>query len=102
VTAFTCKVGQYGLPGYDGLGETLVKRQGAGAIAVWAPAAMEDSADSARLGAIFTEYMFGSQREVALGDVIRAAMSKAAGEAIPTPLLLTYNLLGDPALRVSW
>lgn len=102
VTAFTCKVGQYALPGYDGLGETLVKREGAGAIGVWAPAAMEDSADSARLGAIFSEYMFGSEHEVVLGDVIRAAMSKAAGEAIPVPLLLTYNLLGDPALRVSW
>jgi hypothetical protein len=102
VTAFTCKVGQYALPGYDGLAETLVKRQGAGAIGVWSPAAMEDSIDSARLGAIFAGYMFGSEHQVVLGDVIRAAMHKAAGEAVPVPLLLTYNLLGDPALRVSW
>ncbi len=102
VTAFTCKVGQYGLPGYDGLGETLVKQQGAGAIGVWAPAAMEDSIASARLGAIFAELMFGPENEVVLGDVIRAAMGQAAAEAVPAPLLLTYNLLGDPALRVSW
>jgi uncharacterized repeat protein (TIGR01451 family) len=102
ITAFTCKVGQYALPGYDGLGETLVKRDGAGAIGVWAPAAMEDSTDSARLGAIFGELMFGSEHQVVLGDIIRAAMGKAAGEAVPAQLLLTYNLLGDPALRVSW
>jgi hypothetical protein len=102
VTAFTCKVGQYGLPGYDGLSETLVKREGAGAIAVWSPSAMEDSVDSARLGAIFSQRMFGGSTDVVLGDTIRATAAQAAGEGLPAVLLLTYNLLGDPALRVSW
>jgi len=78
-----------------------VKQQGAGAIAVWSPSAMEDSVDSARLGTIFTQCMFGSTTQVVLGDVIRSAMKGAAGE-LPASLLLTYNLLGDPALRVSW
>jgi hypothetical protein len=100
-TAFTCKVGQFAVPGYDSLGEALVKQQGAGAIAVWSPSAMEDSVDSARLGTIFTQCMFGSTTQVVLGDVIRSAMKGAAGK-LPASLLLTYNLLGDPALRVSW
>jgi uncharacterized repeat protein (TIGR01451 family) len=102
VNALTCLVGQFGLPGYDSLSESLVKRAGAGAIAVWAPTAMEDNQDSARLGTLFAQRLFDPARSVVLGKVIRASLQAGAAEGLPAWFLQTYSLLGDPALKVSW
>ncbi|OFW61941.1 MAG: hypothetical protein A2133_07000 [Actinobacteria bacterium RBG_16_64_13] len=102
VTAFTCLAGQYGLPGYDSLSEDLVKLAGAGAIAVWAPSAMEENEDSARLGTLFAKHLFASAPSAILGRAVQAALKDGAAGGLPVSLLYTYNLLGDPALKVKW
>jgi uncharacterized repeat protein (TIGR01451 family) len=102
VTALTCVAGQYGLPGFDGLSEALVKRADAGAIAVWSPTALEENDDSILLGTLFAQKLFGSSHTVVLGNAILAAAKAGAREGLPVSLLRTYNLLGDPALRVQW
>jgi uncharacterized repeat protein (TIGR01451 family) len=102
VTAFTCVVGQYALPGYDSLSEALAMRAKAGAIAVWAPTALEDNIESAKLGALFMKNLFGKNRTVRLGSVIQATLKAAAAQDVPVGVLATYNLLGDPALKVRW
>jgi hypothetical protein len=102
VTALTCEMGDYGLPGSDSLAEALVKRAGAGAIAVLAPSAWEDNNDSVHLGGFLMDNLFGGSRQVVLGDVIRASYKTAALAGVPVQVLRTYNLLGDPALKVKW
>ena len=102
VTALTCLVGQYGLPGYDSLSEDLVKRAGAGAIAVWASTAWEENEDSVQLGTLFAKNLFGGTRTVVLGKAIQAALNDGAAAGLPLSTLYTYNLLGDPALKVRW
>ena len=102
VTALTCMAGHYGHPGYDGLSEALIKRAGAGAIAVWSPTSVELSSNSSRLGVLFAQKLFGGSRAPRLGDAIRQAMRSAATEPMPLATLYTYNLLGDPALQVRW
>ena len=102
VTALTCVVGNYGLPGWDSLSEALVKRSDAGAIAVWSATALENNTESVALGRLFTQKLFGKSRTVLLGDVIRAAVQAGAKDGMPVSLLRTYCLLGDPALRVRW
>ncbi len=101
VTALTCVVGQYGLPGYDSLSEAMAMRAGAGAIAVWAPTALEENAESAQLGALFLQNLFGGSKVVRLGSVVQATLQAGADKAVSARTLTTYNLLGDPALRVS-
>jgi uncharacterized repeat protein (TIGR01451 family) len=102
VNALTCLVGQYALPGFDTLSEMLVKRAGAGAIAVWAPTAMEQNDDSIRLGTLFAQKMFGGTNTVALGKAVVASLRAAAAEGLPAWFLQTYALIGDPALKVKW
>jgi hypothetical protein len=102
VNALTCLVGQYALPGPDSLSENLVKRAGAGAIAVWAPTAMEQNDDSVRLGILFARNLFGGSHTVVLGKVVLTTLRAGAAEGLPAWVLSTYSLLGDPALKVRW
>jgi hypothetical protein len=100
VTAFTCLVSNFGMPGYDSLGEHLLERVGAGAIAVWGPSAMEDDDYSTRLGGSFMSNLFSTSHSETLGGTIQAAMRSAKNAGVSTTSLWTYNLLGDPALEV--
>ena len=102
VTAYTCVVGQYGLPGSDSLSEVLAMRPKAGAIAVWAPTALEANEESVALGKLFTKNLFAGAKTVRLGNVIQASLKAGAVQGLPAGLLSTYNLLGDPALKVRW
>ena len=100
VTALTCVVGNYGFPGgIAGLSEALVKQAGAGAIGVWSPTAQELNGLSVELGARFAQQLSDGG---ALGDVAAGALAAGAGDSIPVSVLYTYNLLGDPALRLQW
>ena len=102
LTAFTCTVGQYAYTDCDNLGETLVKRAGGGAIAVWSTSTLAQNADSVVLGKQFMKKLFGTSGGTLLGTAIRSAHQAAAGQGVPVWTLLTYNLLGDPALNVKW
>ena len=55
VNALTCWSASIALPGEDSLSERLVMRDGAGAIAVWAPTALEENDLSVRLGTLFAQ-----------------------------------------------
>jgi hypothetical protein len=100
VSALSCVAGSYNLPGYSGMGELLVKRPSAGAIAMWAPSAMELNEDSVLFGSFFAQKVFGSSKNLTLGQGILAAQKAAAGAEVPVLVIRTYNLLGDPALRI--
>jgi hypothetical protein len=102
VTVFTCLAGEYGLPGYDSLGEALIKQAGAGAAAVLAPSAVEDNDASALLARYFMNGMLSVPNRVVLGKVVQASLKAAATAGAPPQMLRTYNLMGDPALRVKW
>ena len=102
VTALTCVAGQFALPGSDCLSEALVKQAGAGAIAVFSPTAREENGQSVQLGSLFVRNMFASTRGTVLGKAVRASLQAGAAAGLPTSLLATYNLLGDPAVRMKW
>ncbi len=101
VTALTCVASNYAIPGWDSVGEALVKRDKAGAIAVWSAAGLESNSASVQLGKAMMEQLFSKSGQVLLGDVTRAAASKSVSQGLPASVLLTYNLLGDPALRLQ-
>ena len=101
LTAMTCVVGTYGLPGSDSLGEAVLMKAGGGAIAVWAPTAVEDNVDSVLLDQLFIGSFSGGPAAVRLGQATRDALAAFAARTDSRSAARTYALLGDPATAVS-
>lgn len=100
VTALTCIINRFELPYFPPLGADLVRQEGGGAAAVWAPSGLSFSHESRALGERFYRELArpGGER---VGEAVRrslAAYAEAGGLPGVTDL---YNLLGDPALQVK-
>jgi hypothetical protein len=97
IAAVTCHIGLYALPGFDALGELLVRQPDGGAIAVFAPGWLSNHGRARELGeALLRRLTEGDGR---LGDAVREAAAVAAGLGAGATVLHTYQLFGDPALK---
>lgn len=99
VSAMTCVMGQFGLPGYDSLGEALVMKKNGGAIAVWAPTGLSADKGAVILDKALFGNVFSEGRQV-LGDAILGSLQNYRGAGGETYMIDIYNLLGDPALSM--
>jgi hypothetical protein len=99
MTAMTCLSGNASLPGYSAIGETLVRQQGGGLVALWAPTGMSQDEPAALLATEFYKAVFDARTE-RLGDAIGSARKAYRQSGGPDFMLSIYNLLGDPALRI--
>lgn len=104
LTAMTCTVNRYAVPGVPSLGEVLVKKAGGGAAAVWGPSGLSLHGEARQLAELF--YRQVSEPAVSpsgarLGDWILRSTSEFAALGGDGSMLEIYNLLGDPALRVQ-
>lgn len=99
LTAMTCTVNRFAVPGVPSLGEVLVENPSGGAIAVLGPSGLADSADSRQLAEIF--YRRTAERgTLRLGDLILRSYAELRAQGGDESLLDIYNLIGDPALRL--
>jgi len=99
MTAMTCIVGNYSVPGYPCLSELMVRQQSAGAAAVWSPTGLSQNELAVTLARGFYTAAFGSGNP-RIGDAILAA-SRAYEASGGAPYMLDiYVLLGDPAMRL--
>ena len=99
VTALTCTIGRYELPGFVSLAETLVISEPGAAVAVWSPTGLSHHRQALALNEKFFDAYF-SQGTERLGDAISTALRELAKEN-PLPFMLEiYSLLGDPATRI--
>lgn len=100
LTALTCVVGRFGVPGSDSLGELLVLKQNGGMVAVWSPSGLSMNQQARRLGEGFAWACF-QDGVPTVGEMILQSMEdyREAGE--PLYMLRIYNLLGDPALLLK-
>jgi len=97
IAAVTCHIGLYALPGFDALGELLVRQPDGGAVAVFAPGWLSNHGRARELGeALLRRLTEGDGR---LGDAVREAAGVAAGLGTGATVLHTYQLFGDPALK---
>ncbi|HBL29445.1 MAG TPA: hypothetical protein DD490_21645 [Acidobacteria bacterium] len=99
LTAMTCTVNRFTVPGVASLGELLVKSPAGGAVAVLGPSGLADGAASRDLAKI----LYRRTPELArsrLGDLILRAYTELRAQGGDVKLLDLYNLLGDPALRL--
>ncbi len=100
VTAMTCAVGNFAVPGNDPLGEQLVLAADRGAIAVWAPSGLSLDAQAQVLNRQFARRLATAAAGTRLGDLVRESMRAYREEGGQAEFLAIYNLLGDPALLV--
>jgi len=97
VTAMTCLIGRFELPGFDCLAESLLLKEGGGAVAVWAPSGLALNERSEQLAKKFYNVIFEAQTNV-LGDAIIEAMRYYHNAGLPSHVLRVFNFLGDPAM----
>ena len=95
VTAMTCTINRFEVPGIPALGELLVKSGGGGAAAVWGPTGLSPNGEAKLLAERF--YHASDAR---LGDRVLRAITefRALGGSPDLPRI--YDLMGDPALRI--
>jgi hypothetical protein len=100
VTAWTCNVGRFDLPGFVSLGEELVLAAEGGASAVWSPTGLSDNVQAQWLAEeFFRTTLQGSDKR--LGDSLRRAMERFEARGGSRSMLLIYQFLGDPALSLQ-
>jgi hypothetical protein len=95
MTAMTCTVNRFAVPGVPSLGELLVTRGAGGAAAVWGPTGLSANAQARLLAERF--YHSGDAR---LGDRVLRAIAEFRALGGDPALPGIYGLLGDPALRL--
>jgi hypothetical protein len=112
MTALTCTINRFELPGFVPLGAALVDQSAGGAAAVWAASGVSNEATAKLLGQRFYLALARGQAAggVRLGDVIQSALHEFAaaagsggldGSGSASELVNIYELLGDPGLLVK-
>jgi hypothetical protein len=102
LTALTCTINRFEVPGITPLGSAMVQQSGGGAVAAWAPSGISDDGDAKVLGQRFyLELGNGQAHGLRLGEMVARALADYAATSSSTDLLYIYQLLGDPALQVK-
>lgn len=100
LTAMTCTVNRFAVPGVPSIGEVLVKRAGGGAAAVWGPSGLSFHGEARLLAELFYRQTSQEGDGSRLGDWILRSMAEYRALGGDATMLDIYNLLGDPALSV--
>ena len=98
--AFTCAVGDGSYPGWDSLAETLLWRQGGGAVAALAASGMSDNSQAHILNLSVVKTLSGPGRSQTLGEAVAAALTDFARQGGQRYMRDIYPVLGDPALHM--
>lgn len=98
LTAMTCTVNRFAVPGVPALGEVLVKSPSGGAAAVWGPSGLSDNGEARLLAERF--YQSAGSGDERLGDRVLRAIAEFRSLGGDPNLPRIYDLLGDPALKV--
>ena len=99
VTALTCNIGLFAYPGFSSIGEELVLLPGGGAVALFAPSGLSFNGEAAQLGARLLERLVTGSG--LLGDRTLAGLAAHAAAGGDRAAVRSYNLLGDPGLRLK-
>jgi hypothetical protein len=99
LTAMTCSINRFAVPGFSSLGELLINQAGGGAAAVWAPSGLSLHNEAQLLAERFYRHL-GDPASPRLGDLVLGALREFQSRGGSKSMIQIYNLLGDPALRL--
>ena len=94
-----CLAGHFDAPAVNSLAELLMQRAAGGAVAVWASSALPLNAPATDLGEAFYRRVL-QERKGPIGRALLEARRSLPGDIFTKNTFATYNLLGDPALRI--
>ncbi|MBA3532565.1 MAG: hypothetical protein H0T73_11630 [Ardenticatenales bacterium] len=100
VINMTCLVGLFSHPTQDSLAESLLWAEDGGAIAVIAPSSLTLPSDQSLLNQALLAELLSPERPPIGEALMRAKQTVALDSANAHDILATFNLLGDPALRL--
>jgi Peptidase family C25 len=100
MTALTCYVNRFDVPGVSPLGQVLTLQPRGGAIAVWSSSGPSVHPEAKALAQTFT-YSLANSTQRRLGDVVQEALKRYAATPGLTETLDFYTLLGDPAILLK-
>jgi hypothetical protein len=101
VTAMTCMINRFDVPGVPSLGELLVKSPAGGATAVWGPSGLSYHGEARQLAEVFYRLVSEPWEQTGrLGDSVMRSLREYGGLGGDNRMLDIYNLLGDPSLLV--
>ncbi|MEM8996577.1 MAG: C25 family cysteine peptidase, partial [Acidobacteriota bacterium] len=99
LTAFSCNIARYELPGFTSLAEELVMAPG-GAVATWAPSGLTLHPDSVNAFQMVASRAFTGEHST-LGDLL-LDVGRAYGKVVLLPSdQAVYQLMGDPGLAIQ-
>jgi hypothetical protein len=98
LTAFTCIVNRFEIPGFTPFGAALAGAPNGGAVAVFAPTGLNQHAEGRALGEIFYRELGQQKPGERLGDIVRRALAAYLQSGGSVEHARIYTLLGDPAL----
>ncbi len=100
LSALTCTLNRFELPGFRTLGEDLVLGSAGGAGAVWSASGLSLHTEAAELGAAWLNAL-RDRPSPHVGELaLRALRSYLDGGSGDPGAIVSMNLLGDPALRL--
>jgi hypothetical protein len=101
VTAMTCSMGKFAVPGYDCLAEELVLKSDGGAVAVWGSTSLSANSEAKVLAEEFYLGAFGEYGTNVLGELALGAAEGYGAAGGSRSMIAMYNIIGDPALKLQ-
>jgi hypothetical protein len=96
----SCLADRFEIPGFDSLGEALIRKTDGGAAAVWAPVCPSYNRQNTFLDQALLQAVFAEQKE-RLGDAVLSALESYRTAGRLAYVGDGYALLGDPATVVG-
>ncbi|MCL5023989.1 MAG: C25 family cysteine peptidase [Nitrospirae bacterium] len=100
MVAMTCVAGEFAVPGYLSVSQSLVLKGDGGAVAVWSATGLSDDSEAKILNSGFYRAVFASGKKT-LGDAVLEALSEYRARGSMPFMMDIYTILGDPALRIE-
>jgi hypothetical protein len=100
ISALTCSVNRFDVPGFSPLGEVLANQPRGGAIAVWSSSGLSVHPEAKTLAQAFY-YALANPANLRLGDATQEALRRYASTPGTIATVDLYTLLGDPAILLK-
>ncbi len=102
LTAMTCVINRFAVPGIRSLGELLVVQPAGGTAAVWAPSGLSLAGEAPLLAERFYRLTANPTADGSrLGDLVVRSLTEFQQLGGSPSMLQIYSLLGDPALKLK-